>query len=235
MRTHHSQFPGPLRSERQRRRACGCGPATRCARSACCSRPPAILVALGGLVQVNPIWQWGPYEPYYGTNGAQPDWYLGWLIGALRLMPPLEIVIAGKTVVPNPFFGGVLFPTAVFGVPVRLAVARAAPRRDGPPPARPPARQPAPHGDRRGGVHLRVVVFLAGSADRLFLSSGVAYQTQVWLFRIAVIVVPPLVYVLAGASAASCATAFDPRRLGEALICAVSGLTAHRWYDCTPG
>ena len=75
----------------------------------------AVLFLLGGLVQINPIWQWGPYEPYYGTNGAQPDWYLGWLIGALRLMPSWEIVIAGKTVVPNPFFGGILFPTAVFG------------------------------------------------------------------------------------------------------------------------
>ena len=50
---------------------------------------------LGGLIQINPIWQWGPYEPWLGTNGAQPDWYLGWLIGALRLMPPLEIVIGG--------------------------------------------------------------------------------------------------------------------------------------------
>lgn len=37
----------------------------------------AVLFALGGLVQINPIWQWGPYEPYLGTNGAQPDWYLG--------------------------------------------------------------------------------------------------------------------------------------------------------------
>ena len=40
------------------------------------------------------------------------------------------------------------------------------------------------------------IVFLAGSADRLFLSSGVPYETQIWLFRIAVIVVPPLVYAL---------------------------------------
>ena len=47
-----------------------------------------VLVLLGGLVQINPIWQWGPYELDRATNGAQPDWYLGWLIGGLRLMPP---------------------------------------------------------------------------------------------------------------------------------------------------
>ncbi len=48
------------------------------------------------------------------TNGAQPDWYLGWLIGALRLMPRFESTFAGKSIVPNPFFGGLLFPTVVF-------------------------------------------------------------------------------------------------------------------------
>ena len=44
----------------------------------------AVLVLMGGLIQINPIWLWGQYHPYIGTNGAQPDWYLGWLIGALR-------------------------------------------------------------------------------------------------------------------------------------------------------
>jgi ubiquinol-cytochrome c reductase cytochrome b subunit len=29
---------------------------------------PAPLVLLGGLIQVNPIWQYGPYEPWLGTN-----------------------------------------------------------------------------------------------------------------------------------------------------------------------
>ncbi len=75
----------------------------------------AVLFLLGGLVQINPIWLWGPFKPYQATNGAQPDWYLGWLIGALRLMPPLEVTIGNYTLVPNPFFGGILFPGALFG------------------------------------------------------------------------------------------------------------------------
>ena len=41
--------------------------------------PTAARSALGGLVQINPIWLWGPYQTWLGTNGAQPDWYLGWL------------------------------------------------------------------------------------------------------------------------------------------------------------
>ena len=73
----------------------------------------AVLFLLGGLVQINPIWQWGPYQTGLSTNAAQPDWYLGWLIGALRLMPGFDVVIGGRTVVPNPFWGGLLFPLVV--------------------------------------------------------------------------------------------------------------------------
>ena len=64
----------------------------------------AILFLLGGLIQINPIWQWGPFEPWLGTNGAQPDWYLGWLIGALRLMPGFDVTI-GQHADPQPLLG----------------------------------------------------------------------------------------------------------------------------------
>ena len=56
-----------------------------------------------------------PVRALAGTNGVQPDWYMGWLIGALRLMPNWEPSAFGHTL-PNPFFGGVLFPTVVFGL-----------------------------------------------------------------------------------------------------------------------
>ena len=49
-------------------------------------------------------------RPWLGTNGAQPDWYLGWLIGALRLMPSFDVTIGHFTLVPNPFWGGVAVP-----------------------------------------------------------------------------------------------------------------------------
>ena len=75
-----------------------------------------VLFLLGGLVQINPIWLWGPYHVGDSTNGAQPDWYLGWLIGALRLVPGFDLTIGHYTLVPNPFWGGVLFPAVVFGI-----------------------------------------------------------------------------------------------------------------------
>ena len=74
----------------------------------------AVLFLVGGLVQINPIWEWGPYHTAAGTNGAQPDWYLGWLIGALRLVPSFDVTIGNYTLVPNPFWGGAAFPLLVF-------------------------------------------------------------------------------------------------------------------------
>ena len=87
------------------------------------------LFLLGGLVQINPIWLWGPYHTYSSTNGAQPDWYLGWLIGALRLVPSFDLTIGHYTLVPNPFWGGAAFPLARVRLPLPLAVARAAVQR----------------------------------------------------------------------------------------------------------
>src|SRR5437764_3502905 len=74
----------------------------------------AVLFLLGGLVQINPIWLWGPYHVAAGTNGAQPAWYLGWLIGALRLVPNFDVTIGHYTLVPNPFLGEALFPLLFF-------------------------------------------------------------------------------------------------------------------------
>ena len=78
----------------------------------------AVIAALGGLAQINPIWLYGPYDPAQAaavTAGSQPDWYVGWLDGALRMMPGWEIRAFGYTVA-NPFFPGVLLPGVTFGL-----------------------------------------------------------------------------------------------------------------------
>lgn len=64
-----------------------------------------ILAILGAFIQINPVWLYGPYDPSSVTVGSQPDWYLGWLEGALRLSPAWEVKIFGH-LIPNPFFAG---------------------------------------------------------------------------------------------------------------------------------
>ncbi|MFK4805111.1 cytochrome bc complex cytochrome b subunit [Microbacterium sp. ZW CA_36] len=47
-----------------------------------------LLVLMATLVTVNPIWNYGPADPGNASAGSQPDWYTGFLDGALRLVPP---------------------------------------------------------------------------------------------------------------------------------------------------
>jgi ubiquinol-cytochrome c reductase cytochrome b subunit len=157
-----------------------------------------ILVLLGGLVQINPIWQWGPFEPWQATNGAQPDWYLGWLIGALRLMPSFDVTIGHYTVVPNPFWGGVLFPLVVLGVLGSMPLLER--RFSGDRGIHNLADRPrdAPNRTAFGVAFLSWVflVFVFGAADRIFVLAGLSYNTQLFAFRIGIWVVPTLLFFL---------------------------------------
>jgi ubiquinol-cytochrome c reductase cytochrome b subunit len=73
----------------------------------------AVMALLGGLVQINPVWAYGPFDAPLVSSPAQPDWYVGWLDGALRIAPPFEPVIFGITL-PTVFLPGVVIPGILF-------------------------------------------------------------------------------------------------------------------------
>jgi ubiquinol-cytochrome c reductase cytochrome b subunit len=73
------------------------------------------LLLLGGLVQINPVWLYGPYEPASVSSAAQPDWYIGFLEGSLRLWPGWQFDLFGVRV-PALFWSGVAMPGAMFGL-----------------------------------------------------------------------------------------------------------------------
>ena len=73
-----------------------------------------IIALLSGLVNINPVWIFGPYTPDQVTAGTQPDWYIGWLDGALRLMPNWETVLLGYTISWNVFIPAVVIPGILF-------------------------------------------------------------------------------------------------------------------------
>jgi len=73
-------------------------------------------VGVGGLAQINPIWQFGQYEPYKISYAVQPDWYMGWLDGALRIMPPISWTLWGHTIPFVILFPAVLFPGICFNL-----------------------------------------------------------------------------------------------------------------------
>lgn len=75
-----------------------------------------VIMFIGAMFTINPIWNYGPYDPSPVSAGTQPDWYIGFADGALRLMPPhLDVVTFGYT---WPF--GVLIP--LIGLVVFIAL-----------------------------------------------------------------------------------------------------------------
>jgi ubiquinol-cytochrome c reductase cytochrome b subunit len=158
-----------------------------------------VLFLLGGLVQINPVWLWGPYHVGASTNGAQPDWYLGWLIGALRLVPGFDLVIDHRTLIPNPFWGGVLVPSIVFGVLFLWPCLERKLARDHEPHnlLQRPRDNPWRTAIGAATVAWVFVVFAAGSADRVDVLFGLNYENQIDVYRIVVWAVPALVLLIA--------------------------------------
>ena len=74
----------------------------------------AVTTLIGGLIQINPVWLYGPFVPSIASSPAQPDWYLGFLEGALRLGPNFEPTILGVTI-PSVFVPGIVVPGILFG------------------------------------------------------------------------------------------------------------------------
>ena len=71
-----------------------------------------VIVLISSFFTINPIWNYGPYDPSPVSAGTQPDWYIGFADGGLRLVPPgWEFVLWDHT-----FSLNILVPLAVIGL-----------------------------------------------------------------------------------------------------------------------
>jgi ubiquinol-cytochrome c reductase cytochrome b subunit len=75
-----------------------------------------VTALMGGLLSINPVWKYGPYDPSKVTAGSQPDWYMGIAEGLLRVMPGWETHAFGHTISWNVFLPGQLIPVTVLMV-----------------------------------------------------------------------------------------------------------------------
>ncbi|GAB3522218.1 cytochrome bc1 complex cytochrome b subunit [Arthrobacter monumenti] len=104
----HTQFPGPGRTNSN---VVGfpVGPVYAAKAGGFFFIVFGVVALMAGMFTINPIWNYGPYDPSPISAGTQPDWYIGFVDGALRLMPGVwEIVIFGHTLSLN-----VLLPALV--------------------------------------------------------------------------------------------------------------------------
>jgi ubiquinol-cytochrome c reductase cytochrome b subunit len=111
----HSQFPGPGRTEEN---VVGYPvfPVYAAKAGGFFFIVFGVITLMGGLLQINPVWVFGPYNPSQVTAGAQPDWYMGFVEGGIRIMPGWEWHLGGTTWSWNVVIPGLGLMGLLFGV-----------------------------------------------------------------------------------------------------------------------
>jgi ubiquinol-cytochrome c reductase cytochrome b subunit len=152
-----------------------------------------VLALLGGLFQINAVWLYGPFVPSTASSPAQPDWYVGWLEGAVRLAPNWEFHIFGHTIA-EPFLPGVVIPGLFFTILALWPLLEA--RVTGDHSAHNLLDRPrdAPGRSSWGaaGVGFMTVLTLAGSNDVLAKFLGVDVDALNVALKVMVLAVPPM-------------------------------------------
>ncbi|TDT29268.1 menaquinol-cytochrome c reductase cytochrome b subunit precursor [Streptomyces sp. BK208] len=77
-----------------------------------------VISALAAIATINPIWTLGPYRPDQVSTNAQPDWYMGFAEGLIRVMPGWEVNLWGHTLVLGVFIPLMVFPLVLLVIAV---------------------------------------------------------------------------------------------------------------------
>ncbi|MBF6357239.1 cytochrome bc complex cytochrome b subunit [Nocardia higoensis] len=190
----HTQFPGPGRTENN---VVGARivPVFAADQGAFFAFTLGIVGIMGGVLQINPIWNLGPYNPSQVSAGSQPDFYMMWTDGMARLMPAWELYL-GRYTIPAAFWValimGLVFTVLIAypwiekrlvggddvhhnllqrprDVPVRTAIGAMA-------------------------IAFYVVLTLSCVNDIIALKFDISLNATTWMGRIGLLVVPPLAY-----------------------------------------
>ncbi|ALG07790.1 cytochrome b [Kibdelosporangium phytohabitans] len=156
-----------------------------------------VIALLGGLFQINPIWNFGPFNPAHVSAGTVPDWYMGWTDGLLRLWPAWEISFWDYTI-PAAFFPFML------GLPLLTGLAAVYPWIE-----RKFTKDYAHHNllQRPRDVPVRtslgamaityfMVLLLSAANDVVAEKFDISLNATTWMGRIGLLVLPPLAYFI---------------------------------------
>ena len=157
----------------------------------------AVLAALGGLAQINPVWLAGPYNPAQVSALSGPDWYLGFIDGSSRLFPSWEIRLWNHDVPPL-FWATVVLPGILFTLAAAYPFIEAKLTRDQ---AHHHVLQRARDNPVRtslGAMALTfyLTLFVAGASDSISRTFDISGNAMIWGGRIALLILPPIAYAL---------------------------------------
>ncbi|WP_439658483.1 cytochrome bc1 complex cytochrome b subunit [Lentzea sp. HUAS TT2] len=157
-----------------------------------------VIAIMGGVFQINPIWNFGPYNPAQISAGSQPDWYMGWTDGLVRIWPAWEFYLGNYTI-PGAFLPFIL------GLPLLTGIAAVYPWIE-----KKMTKDYAHHNllQRPRDVPVRtalgwmaityfMVLLLMGGNDIFAYKFDISLNLTTWMGRIGMLVLPPIAYFVA--------------------------------------
>ena len=192
----HTQFPGVRRKETN---VVGIRilPTFALKSGAFFALTTGLLAIMGGVFQINPIWNLGPYIASHVSAASQPDWYLMWADGILRIWPAWELYI-GPYTVPPVFFCGAL------GMGIMFTLLIAYPQIE-----RKLSGDEAHHNllQRPRDVPVRTsigmmalaffaVLMASGMNDVIAYELNISLNAMTWMGRIGLLLAPPIAYYI---------------------------------------
>jgi ubiquinol-cytochrome c reductase cytochrome b subunit len=153
---------------------------------------------LGAVASINPIWLYGPYTPGQISAGSQPDWYMGWLDGLVRMAPPIETHAFGHTISWNILLPGLIIPGIIFtGMALYPFIESwlSGDKREHHLLDRP---RNVPNRTALGVMSLTfmVIAMINGGNDIIATHFDLSINQIMWFSRIGIIVLPPLAFVI---------------------------------------
>ena len=156
-----------------------------------------VVALMAGLFQINPIWLFGPYKASEVSAASQPDWYVMFMDGLVRLMPAWQLYIFDYSIPP-------LFWPAVVGLGALTTVPMFYPwieaRRLKDKQVHNLLQRPRDNPERVGigamAFTFFIVATLSGGNDVIADKFHISLNAMTWAGRIGLLILPPLAYFI---------------------------------------
>ncbi|PMC75756.1 cytochrome bc complex cytochrome b subunit [Brachybacterium sp. UMB0905] len=156
-----------------------------------------VITLISATTSINAMWIYGPYDPSPVSAGSQPDWYMLWTDGGLRLIPGWEFTIFGYPISLN-----MLIPMAVYGAllgflalyPFIEAWVTGDDREHHLNDL--PYNAPVRTGLGVAWIMIYLILALAATNDLIAIALDLSINDLTWAFRIGIFVVPPLAFFI---------------------------------------
>jgi ubiquinol-cytochrome c reductase cytochrome b subunit len=160
-----------------------------------------VVALMAGLFQINPIWLFGPYRASEVSSASQPDWYVMFMDGLVRLMPAWQITVPlhfGSYSIPPLFWPAVVGLGALTTVPMAYPFIEA--RRTKDHRSHHLLQRPRDAPERVGvgamAFTFFIVATLSGGNDVIADKFQISLNAMTWAGRIGLVILPPLAYFL---------------------------------------